>query len=110
MFREHAYELHRRHQPNMLIIIEPRIAEARAQAVIDTFPYTHSHRVDPTGYSGGICLLWNESPTFFVEIITCSKHSIHALVKGPSPPVSFLITTVYAPPQFHKRKLFWEYL
>ena len=110
MFRDHAYELHRRHRPNMLIIIEPRIAEARAQAVIDTLPYTHSYRVDPTGYSGSIWLLWNEIPTFFVEIITRSEHSIHALVKVHSPSISFLLTTVYAPPQFHKRKLFWECL
>ena len=110
MFREHAYELHRRHRPNILIIIEPRIAEARAQDVIDTLPYTHSHRVDPTGYSGGIWLLWNESPTFFVEIITRSEHSIHALVKVHSPSVSFLSIIVYAPPQFDKRILFWEYL
>ena len=109
MFRDHAYELHHRHRPNMLIIIEPRIAKTRAQAVIDTFPYTHSYRVDPTSYSGSIWLLWNESPTFFVEIITRSEHRIHALVKVHSPSVSFLLTAVYAPPQFHKRKLFWEY-
>ena len=98
MFRDHAYELHRRHRPNMLIIIEPHIAEARAQAVIDTLPYTHSHRVDPTGYSGGIWMLWNESPSFFVEIITRNEHSIHALVKVQSPSVSFLFTAIYAPP------------
>ena len=110
MFRDHAYEFHRRHRPNMLIIIKPRIAEARAQAMIDTLPYTHSHKVDPTGYSGGLWMLWNESPTFFVEIITRSEHSIHALVKAHSPSVSFLLTAVYAPPQFHKHKLFWEYL
>ena len=54
MFRAHAYELHRRYHPNTLIIIEPRIADARAQKVIDTFPYFHSHRVDPAGFSGGI--------------------------------------------------------
>ena len=30
MFRTHAYELHRRHRPNILIIIEPRITEAKA--------------------------------------------------------------------------------
>ena len=110
MFCDHAYELYRRHQPNMLIIIKPRIAEARAQAVIDTLPYTHSHRVDPTGYSRGIWMLWNESPTFFVEIITRSEHSIHALVKVQSLSVSFLLTAVYAPPQFYKRNFFWEYL
>ena len=55
-------------------------------------------------------MLWNESPTFFVEIITRSEHSIHALVKVQSLSVSFLLTIVYAPPQFHKRNFFWEYL
>ena len=50
-FRTHACELHRRHRPDILIIVEPRIAEGRAQAVIDTLPYTHSRRVDPTGFS-----------------------------------------------------------
>ena len=56
-FRTHAYELHRRHRPDILIIVGACIAEGRAQAVIDTLPYTHSRRVDPTGFSGGIWLL-----------------------------------------------------
>nr|POF24584.1 putative ribonuclease h protein [Quercus suber] len=81
MFRSHAYKLHRRHRLNILIIIKPRIVEARAQAVIDTLPYSHSQRVDPAGFSGGIWLLWNECSSCIVEIITCSDHSIHALVK-----------------------------
>ena len=110
MFRAHAYELHRRHRPNTLIIIEPRIADARAQKVIDTLPYFHSHRVDPAGFSGSIWLLWNEGPSFSVKIITYSEHSIHALVKVPSSSLSFLLTVVYAPPQFIKRKPFWDYL
>ena len=80
MFRAHAYELHRRHRLNILIIIESHIAEARAHGVIDTLPYLHSRRVDPAGFSGSIWLLWNEGPSFSVEIITCSEHSIHALV------------------------------
>ena len=54
--------------------------------------------MDPIGYSGGIWLLWNESPTFFVEIITRSEHSIHVLVKVHSPSVSFLLIAVYALP------------
>ena len=103
MFCAHAYELHRRHCPNILIIIEPRIAEARAQEVIDTLPYSHSCRVDPAGFSGRIWMLWNEGPSFSVELITCSEHSIHALVKVPSPPSSFLLTAVYALPRFNKR-------
>ena len=98
MFRAHAYELHRRHRLNILIIIESHIAEARAHGVIDTLPYLHSRRVDPAGFSGSIWLLWNEGPSFSVEIITCSEHNIHALVKVHSPSLSFLLTVVYAPP------------
>nr|POF08056.1 hypothetical protein CFP56_17780 [Quercus suber] len=100
MFRTHAYELHYRHSPNILIVIKPRIAKARAQAVIDTLLYSHSRRVDPAGFFGSIWLLWNEGPSFIVEIITCSGHSIHALVKVSSPSFSFLLTAVYAPPPF----------
>ena len=91
MFSNRTYKLHRRHRPNMLIIIEPHISEDRAQAVIDSLPYTHSHRVDPTSYSGDIQLLWNESPSFMVEIITRSEHSIHALVKVHSPLFPFYL-------------------
>ena len=87
-FRNHAYDLHRRHRPDILIIVGPRIAEERAQAVIDTLPYTHSRRVDPTGFSGGIWLLWNESNSFNVEILTHSDHSLHALVKKILLPLS----------------------
>ena len=110
MFRNHAYELHRRHRLNILIIIEPHIVEAKAQAVINTLPYTHSRRVDPTSYFGGIWLLWNESCSFIVEVITHSKHSIHALMNVSSPSLSFLLIAVYALPNFNKRKLFWDYL
>ena len=110
MFHAYAYELHRRHHPNILIIIEPRIAEARAQGVIDMLPYSHSLCVDLAGFSCGIWLLWNEGPSFNIEIITCSEHSIHALVKVPSSSLSFLLTTMYVPPHFIKHKSFWDYL
>ena len=90
-FCNHAYELHRQHRPNILIIIEPRIAETRAQAVINTLPYDHFRRMDPIGFFGGIWLLWNESPSFKVEILTHSEYSIHALVKVPSPSFLFYL-------------------
>ena len=56
-FRIYAYELYSRHRPDILIIVEPRIAEGRAQAVINTLPYTHSRRVNPMSFSRGIWLL-----------------------------------------------------
>ena len=109
-FCTHAYKLHRRHRLDILIIVEPRIAEGRAQAVIDTLSYIHSRRVDPTGFSGGIWLLWNEITSFNVEILTHSDHSLHALVKVNSPPLTFLLIAIYASPNFAKRKIFWNCL
>lgn len=41
-FRNHAYELQRRHRPQILIIVEPSIAEERAQAVINTLLYSQA--------------------------------------------------------------------
>ena len=55
-------------------------------------------------------MLWNGSPSFKVEIITHSEYSIHALVKVSFPSLFFLLTTVYASPNFNKRKYFWNYL
>ena len=109
-FHNHAYQLHHRHRPDILIIVEPRIAEERVQVVINTLPYTHSRRVDPNGFSGGIWMLWNESTSCQVEILTHSEHSIHALVKVSSPSLSILLTAIYASSNFYKRQLFWNYL
>ena len=78
--------------------------------VINTLPYTHSRRVDPTSFSGGIWVLWNQRPSCKVEILTHSKHSIHVLVKVSSPSLSFVLTAMYASPNFNKRQLFWDYL
>ena len=62
------------------------------------------------GFSRGIWLLWNESTSFSVEILTHSDHSQHALVKVNSPPLTFVLTAVYASPNFAKHKIFWNYL
>ena len=45
-----------------------------------------------------------------MEILTHSEYSIQAFVKVSSPSLSFLLTAVYAFPNFNKRKFFWEYL
>ena len=45
-----------------------------------------------------------------MEILTHSDHSLHALVKVNSPPLTFLLTVVYAFSNFAKQKVFWNYL
>ena len=45
-----------------------------------------------------------------MEILTHSDHSLHEPVKVNSSPLTFLLTAVYASPNFAKRKIFWNYL
>ena len=74
-FCTHAHELYHLHRSQILIIVEPRIAGERAQAVIDSLPYSHSQRVDPTSFLGGIWIMWNEDSRLIVEILTTSEYS-----------------------------------
>ena len=55
-------------------------------------------------------MLWSESTSYQVEILTHSENSIHVLVHVSSPSLSFLLTAVYASPNFYKHQLFWNYL
>ena len=104
-FCNHAHELYRRHHPQILIIVECCIAEDRAQAFINTLPYSHSQRVDFIGFLGGIWILWNKGNNLKVEMLTTSEYIIPALVKVPSQSRNFLLTAIYASPNFKKRKM-----
>ena len=55
-------------------------------------------------------MLWNEGRNLKVEMLTMSEYSIHVLVKVPSQSHNFLLTAIYASPNFNKRKMLWEYL
>ena len=109
-FHNHAHELYHRHHPQILIIVEPCIAEDRAQEVIDTLLYSHSQRIDSIGFSGGIWMLWNEGSNLKVGTLTTSEYSIHALVMVPIQSHNFLLTVIYAFPNFNKKKILWNYL
>ena len=51
-------------------------------------------------------MLWNESPTFFVEIITRSEHSIHALVRYNLPLSPFYLLLFTPLPSFISANFF----
>ena len=55
-------------------------------------------------------MLWNEGSNFRVEILTTSDYSIHTLVKVLNQSYPFLLTAIYASPNFNKRKILWNYL
>ena len=50
-------------------------------------------------------MLWNEGRNLRVEMLTTSEYRIHALVKVPSQSRNFLLTAIYASPNFKKRKM-----
>jgi len=47
---------------------------------------------------------------FTLEILTSYDKSIRALIKVNSDSSLFVLTVVYASPQFNKRKYMWQYL
>ena len=55
-------------------------------------------------------MLWNEGSNFRVEILTTSDYSIQTLIKVLNPSHPFLLTAIYASPNFNKRKILWNYL
>ena len=49
------------HRPDMVVLLEPRISGFKADLVIRSLKFHHSHRVEALGYSGGIWILWNDN-------------------------------------------------
>ncbi|OMO79799.1 hypothetical protein CCACVL1_13396 [Corchorus capsularis] len=75
-------ELINRLQPAVLVLTETRLSRARAEEIIDKFPFD-THRVTPNlGFVGGMWLLWC-SEVVEVELLSFTEQEIHALIKVP---------------------------
>ncbi|KAK4282536.1 hypothetical protein QN277_013898 [Acacia crassicarpa] len=61
---------------NILCLMEPRISGNRADKVCQKLGFGHWIRVEASGFSGGIWILWN-SDTFDVTYLTSSTQLLH---------------------------------
>ncbi|KAK8661409.1 hypothetical protein V6N13_091014 [Hibiscus sabdariffa] len=93
-------------RPDLVVFVESRIRGRKADAIIASLGFPHSHRVEASGFSGGIWLAWFDSVTVAVEF----NHFqfIHCRVTMIRDNSSVLATVVYGSPNATKRKALWS--
>ena len=96
------------HKPDILTIVEPRISGSKADKIIRKLNFPFSHRVEASGFSGGIWLLW----THHVQVSILKNHwqFIHARIHVIREGRDFFLTSVYASPSRSIRSVLWSEL
>lgn len=64
------------YKPSVLALLEPRVSGRTADSIIKQTGYPNSHRIEATGFAGGIWLLWQDHMT--LSVITNHPQFIHA--------------------------------
>ncbi|KAH9725610.1 putative ribonuclease H protein [Citrus sinensis] len=91
----------------MVIIMEPRISGKQADDFIKCSGFEYSHRIEATGFSGGIWILWRGY--FDVEVLFNHKQFVHFKISKNNN-LETWITAVYASPNPILRRQLWDHL
>ena len=94
------------HRPQVVVLVEPRIAGTRADNFIKKSAFQFSYRIEAQGFSGGIWILWNDLVE--IQIIGTHFQFIHMKVKPIGNVKEFYFTTVYGSPNSLSRKELWR--
>ncbi|KAK8697436.1 hypothetical protein V6N13_113585 [Hibiscus sabdariffa] len=98
----------RDYKPDIVVFVKPRISGRRADSVIASLGFPHSHRVEAAEFSGGIWLAWYDSVS--VDIISNHFQFIHCRITEKASRNSVYVTAVYASPSSSRCKLIWPHL
>ncbi|KAH1073529.1 hypothetical protein J1N35_025857 [Gossypium stocksii] len=93
---------------DFIVLFEPRISGVKAGSVITKLGFDYSFRVEASGFSGGIWVLWKAVNS--VEILQVHSQFIHIRIWDKRCCRPFLCTAIYASPQRGTRAQLWEYL
>ncbi|KAI9081418.1 hypothetical protein K1719_036564 [Acacia pycnantha] len=94
------------YKADIFVILEPRISGTKADSVIRKLGFHNSHRVEASGFSGGIWILWSSKVD--INILTNQVQFVHMNVSYASQNINFLFTAVYRSPQKQFRKYLWQ--
>ncbi|GMI77230.1 hypothetical protein HRI_001392300 [Hibiscus trionum] len=89
-------------RPDVVVFVDPRISDCKADSVITALVFSYSHRVEAHGFSGGIWLAWYDSVN--IEILYNHFQYIHCRITTLRDNQSTIATMMYASPNAMKRK------
>lgn len=101
-------KLIKRHKPTIVALLETRVLAPHAAGIASRLGFAKSIVVDPEGFSGGRCNLWDPEEVD-IEATKNSRWAVHAVVteKFKSP---WIMSTIYASTNKVQRKRIWEEL
>ncbi|KAL4369616.1 hypothetical protein GQ457_05G027480 [Hibiscus cannabinus] len=88
--------------------METHISGKKADGIIRKHGFDHSFRVEATGFSGGIWLLWKGN--LRVDVLAVSNQFIHVNCEERESEFVGCVTFVYASPMIGMRNLLWNQL
>ncbi|XP_052289997.1 uncharacterized protein LOC127899892 [Citrus sinensis] len=95
------------YKPSIVVILEPRISGCKADDFIMNSGFSRSHRIEATGFSGGIWILWHEA--FVIKVVLNHKQFVHMQIVENNNFFSWA-TAVYASPNPVLRRHLWVHL
>lgn len=99
-------DLCREYEASLVFLLETHASGQMAQQRVKKMGFSGSFIVDSQGQSGGIWCLWN-AKSWKVDILESNQQLVHLHVTWKEQD-SWLITSVYASPNYVRRQQLWE--
>lgn len=96
------------YKPSIIALVEPRTSGPSADRIIKKIGYPNSHRVEASGFSGGIWLLWTDHIS--LRVLANHRQFIHTEISDAQGNNKGLFTAVYGSPNATLREVLWHEL
>ncbi|KAK8631406.1 hypothetical protein V6N13_028194 [Hibiscus sabdariffa] len=103
-----AKQFLRDNKPDVVVFVEPRICGKKVDSVISLLGFLHSHRIEATGFAGGIWAAWYDSVLVTIEIT--HFQFMHFNIFNNKLRSSLYAKAVYASPSASRKIFMWPHL
>ena len=107
-FYDVVNDLIRMHSLVIMIFVETKVSGERARRISKNLDLDGAIFSNSIGLTGGLWVLWNFAQVKISELAS-TEEEVHVVVTSTAKP-PWLLSTIYASPQFAERHLFWENL
>ena len=107
-FYDVVNDLIRMHSLVIMIFVETKVSGERARRISKNLNLDGAIFSNSIGLTGGLWVLWNFAQVKISELAS-TEEEVHVVVTSTAKP-PWLLSTIYASPQFAERHLFWENL